>query len=97
MAPLPRGLRGDLYEGGHIVADDHPVPTPRFHQIVKDAQAIARAMGHSYAGVEHLFLAILRDPEAVPTQTLSELISVETVSSHLEEVMRSPSYLGIDE
>lgn len=54
-------------------------------------------MGHAYTGVEHLFLAILRDSEAVPTQALSDLIEPRRVASHLEAIMQSPSYLGTDD
>ncbi|MEU3962396.1 Clp protease N-terminal domain-containing protein [Streptomyces buecherae] len=71
--------------------------TPRFRRIIADAEATARLMGHSYIGVEHLFLAILRDSDAVPTQALSDLIEPSRVASHLEALMQSPSYLGTDD
>ena len=48
------------------------VPTPRYQRILRDAEKIARDLSHGYVGVEHLFLAIVRDRAAVPTQLLSE-------------------------
>jgi ATP-dependent Clp protease ATP-binding subunit ClpC len=69
-----------------------PVPTPRFHQILGAAGEIARSMGHSYLGVEHLFLAILRDPDAVPTQALAEVADTGEAERHLLAIMSSAGY-----
>lgn len=69
-----------------------PVPTPRFHQILGTASEIARSMGHSYVGAEHLFLAILRDPDAVPIQALAEVTRVGAVERHLLAIMNSAGY-----
>jgi len=69
-----------------------PVPTPRFHQILGAAAEIAQSMGHSYLGVEHLFLAILRDPEAVPTQALAEVADAGEAERHLLAIMSSAGY-----
>jgi ATP-dependent Clp protease ATP-binding subunit ClpA len=68
------------------------VPTPRFHQILGAASEIARSMGNSYLGVEHLFLAILRDPDAVPTQALAEVADTGEAERHLLTIMGSASY-----
>jgi Clp amino terminal domain, pathogenicity island component len=38
---------------------------------------MAQEMGHSYVGVEHLFLAIIRDRTAVPAQALAELVDLD--------------------
>ena len=72
--------------------DVSPVPTPRFNQIVHSAAEIARSMHHSYIGVEHLFIAIIRDPHAIPTQALAGSISVEEVETRLLGIMNSTSY-----
>jgi len=69
-----------------------PVPTPRVHQILGAAGQIARSMGHSYLGVEHLFLAILRDPDAVPTQALAEVADTGEAERHLLAIMSSAGY-----
>ena len=47
--------------------------SPRYDRIVAASRQIAWDLGHSYVGVEHLFLAIVQDPDAVPTQVLSRL------------------------
>jgi Clp amino terminal domain, pathogenicity island component len=49
-------------------------------------------MRHSYVGVEHLFLAIIRDPNAVPTQSLARQIDPAAVEARLLELMNSPGY-----
>ena len=40
---------------------DGPDPTPRYRRVLENSAEVARGMGHSYVGVEHLFLAIIRD------------------------------------
>lgn len=66
--------------------------TPRCTAILSAAAEIARAMNHTHTGVEHLFLAMAHDPDAVPTQVLAEFVSVEDVESSLRELMTSPGY-----
>lgn len=51
---------------------------------------LARAMNHTHLGVEHLFLAIARDPAAVPTQVLA--VSVDEVEASLLALMTSLGY-----
>ena len=69
-----------------------PVPTPRFRRILGAADEIARSMGHTYVGAEHLFLAILRDPDAVPTQALAEVADTGEAKRHLLAIMSSAGY-----
>jgi ATP-dependent Clp protease ATP-binding subunit ClpC len=71
---------------------DAPVPTPRVQRILGAADEIARSTGHPYLGVEHLFLAILRDPDAVPTQALAEVTDVAAVERSLLAIMSSDGY-----
>jgi hypothetical protein len=54
---------------------ESPRPTPRYRKVVDGSAGVARGMGHSYVGVEHLFLAIIRERGAVPTQVLGGLIA----------------------
>ena len=49
-------------------------------------------MRHDYAGVEHLFLAIIRDRDAAPTQVLAHVVDLDEVEARLLELMNSPSY-----
>jgi hypothetical protein len=51
-------------------------------------------MQHGYVGVEHLFLAIIRDQDAVPTRSLAQEIWLAEVEAHLLEIMDSPGYHG---
>jgi ATP-dependent Clp protease ATP-binding subunit ClpA len=69
-----------------------PAPTPRYYSVLGGASEIARAMGHPYAGVEHLFLAIIHDPDAVPTQVLAGMMDLGEVEARLRELMDSPGY-----
>jgi ATP-dependent Clp protease ATP-binding subunit ClpA len=74
--------------------DDRPSPTPRYQRVLESSAGIARAMGHSYLGVEHLFLAIIQDKCTVPTQVLSQLTDLAQVETSLRETMASPEYNG---
>ena len=48
--------------------------SPRYGRIVATSRQIAWDLGHRYVGVEHLFLAVVDDPDAVPTQVLSRFV-----------------------
>jgi Clp amino terminal domain, pathogenicity island component len=74
--------------------DDRPSPTLRYRRVLESSAGIARAMGHSHLGVEHLFLAIIRDKRAVPTQMLSQLTDLAQVETSLRETIASPEYHG---
>ncbi|MGV9264177.1 Clp protease N-terminal domain-containing protein [Kitasatospora sp. NPDC003701] len=75
------------------MADDHvPTATPRYLAILDEAGRIASELGHGYVGVEHLFLATLRDPQAVPTQVLTEFVPPEQVTAALHDLLSSPGY-----
>jgi ATP-dependent Clp protease ATP-binding subunit ClpA len=74
--------------------EDRPGPTPRYSRTLKNSVGLAREMGHSYVGVEHLFLAIIRDRAAVPTQALGKLVDLDQVEAGLLEEMASSGYAG---
>lgn len=66
--------------------DDGLTRTPRLLRILDDAPDIAKAQGHDYVGVEHLMLAILADPDAVPTQHLRKLgLDPDSIAQTLKE------------
>ncbi|MGH3252827.1 MAG: Clp protease N-terminal domain-containing protein [Trebonia sp.] len=69
-----------------------PAPTPRYNRILDESVDIARTMRHAHVGVEHLFLAIIRDRGAVPSQALAQQIDLAEVESHLLELLNSPGY-----
>jgi ATP-dependent Clp protease ATP-binding subunit ClpA len=54
------------------------------------AAEVARALGHDYIGVEHLFLAITRDREALPTQVFARLVDCDRLEATLAELMQGP-------
>jgi hypothetical protein len=74
--------------------DSGPSPTPRYSRVVDASAGVAREMGHSYVGVEHLFLAMIRDRSAVPTQMLARSMDLDQVEASLLEVIASPEYNG---
>ncbi|WP_373569314.1 Clp protease N-terminal domain-containing protein [Streptomyces sp. FXY-T5] len=76
------------------MSDQAPYFTPRLYKVLGAAEALAQSLGHQHVGVEHVFLAIVRDVEAVPTQVLEEIVPARTVSEVLEACIRSPEYLG---
>jgi ATP-dependent Clp protease ATP-binding subunit ClpA len=69
-----------------------PRPTPRYAETISRAAEIAAEMDHSYVGVEHLFLAVLSDPRAVPTQVLERHISARVIEARLVREMESDPY-----
>lgn len=69
-----------------------PVHTPRYYSVIGATEEVARGMSHSYVGVEHLFLAILHDRRAVPTQVLGEMVDLDAVESALLALMDSDGY-----
>ncbi|MGV9681018.1 Clp protease N-terminal domain-containing protein [Nocardia sp. NPDC003482] len=72
---------------------DAPEPTPRYQQVIAAAAVAANDMGHNYVGVEHLFLAIVRDPWAVPTQALRRIgVEGPAIEEVLLSIMRSDGY-----
>jgi ATP-dependent Clp protease ATP-binding subunit ClpA len=71
-----------------------PQQTPRCRNVIAGAERLATALGHSYIGVEHLFLAMLEERDAVPTQVLARFCDLTSVEAGLGEVMRSPAYRG---
>lgn len=74
------------------MADERLVPTPRYSAIVSAASDLARSMGHQYVGAEHLFLAMISDREAVPTQVLATAVDPGSVEARLRDLMASASY-----
>ena len=74
--------------------EDRPDPTPRYQRVLENSAEMAREMGQSYVGVEHLFLAIIRDRGAVPTLALARLIDLGQLEASLLAEMAAPSYAG---
>jgi ATP-dependent Clp protease ATP-binding subunit ClpA len=67
--------------------------TPRAVAILRQAATEARAVGASdFIGVEHIFLAIVKNEGAVSTQVLNKLGVTEQVIQELESVLSSERY-----
>ena len=64
-------------------------PTPRYRQILESANDLARAMGHPHVGVEHLFLAIIRDRFSVPAQSLARSADLADLHRDFLEYMQA--------
>jgi ATP-dependent Clp protease ATP-binding subunit ClpA len=75
-----------------MTSPEEPVPTPRYAQILAAANKIARDRGKQHVGVDHLFLAIIRDRAAMPTQVLAQLVDLDQVEARLQAVMDSAGY-----
>ena len=74
--------------------DETPTPAPRYRQALDASAELARELGHSYMGVEHLFLAIVRDQAAAPTQVLARITDLDRVEASVRDEMASPGYTG---
>ena len=68
--------------------------SPRYDRIVAASRQIAWDLGHSYVGVEHLFLAIVQDPDAVPTQVLSRFVTRAQVGAAVRDLITSDGWGG---
>ena len=68
------------------------VHTPRYFSVLGAAEETAQRMSHGYVGVEHLFLAIIRDRDAVPTQVLATIVNLDDVEAALLDVLNSDGY-----
>jgi ATP-dependent Clp protease ATP-binding subunit ClpA len=75
-----------------MASPQKPIPTPRYAAIVAAANRIASEKGQQHVGAEYLFLAIIRDRKAVPTQVLAQLVDLDQVEARLQTVMESDGY-----
>ncbi|HEU4399888.1 MAG TPA: Clp protease N-terminal domain-containing protein [Actinomycetota bacterium] len=66
--------------------------SPRYDRIVATSRQIAWDLAHSYVGVEHLFLAIVDDPDAVPTQVLSRFVDPAQVGAAVRDLITSDDW-----
>ncbi|WP_165978685.1 Clp protease N-terminal domain-containing protein [Actinomadura darangshiensis] len=74
-------------------SDQGPIHTPRYLQVIATADDLSRQMGHPHAGTEHLFLALLRDKYAIPTQILSTKVDLDDLDAEIVALMTSTEYL----
>ncbi|MET8874431.1 Clp protease N-terminal domain-containing protein [Nocardia sp. NPDC004604] len=70
--------------------------TPRYADVIRSAESIARERGDGYVGVEHLMLAILANEDSVPTQELQSMgIEPDRIASALTATMDSDSFKAV--
>lgn len=61
--------------------------TPRAERILAAASQEASKRGHDYVGAEHLFWALMADPESVPTQVMEKAGVKETMVKEVERAI----------
>ncbi|MBE5781023.1 MAG: ATP-dependent Clp protease ATP-binding subunit ClpC, partial [Clostridiales bacterium] len=65
-------VEGLVTEGGSSFTQSFDY-TPRTKRVLQVSVALARSLGHSYVGCEHLLLAILREGDSIAARMLHEL------------------------
>jgi ATP-dependent Clp protease ATP-binding subunit ClpA len=73
-------------------APDEFKSTPRYDRIVAASRQLAWDLGHNYVGVEHLFLAMVQDPDAVPAQVLSRFVPPAQVGAAVRDLITSEGW-----
>ena len=86
-------MPGDEALTGRILRDGLlDALTARMQRALLRAQEESRNRGHSHVGTEHVFLAILLDEHAIPTQILEEMGAADEIVRRLRQVFESPEY-----
>ena len=66
--------------------------TPRLQDVIHNASRMLGDENQGVIGVEHVMLAILDDPRAIPTQVLAEFVEPARVQRALRALVASPGY-----
>ena len=66
--------------------------TPRLQNIMRDAGAMLGDVNQGAIGVEHIMIAILDDPRAIPTQVLARFVEPARVQRELRAFVASDEY-----
>lgn len=66
--------------------------TPRLQELLAKAAEMQKERGKDFVGVEHLMIAILEDPRALPTQVLATFVEPLRVRDAVRDVINSPGY-----
>ncbi|MYW05103.1 Clp protease N-terminal domain-containing protein [Streptomyces sp. SID3343] len=74
------------------MAEENSPYSPRLESILRLARATAHSHGLETTGVEHVFLAILAEPHAIPTQVLTRTGRINGLRDDLLEVLNSDLY-----
>jgi hypothetical protein len=98
LAELAQRLNIDLASVADGVLRDHLFReamaglTPRMKTAMLAAHEVSLRFGHSHIGCEHMFLAIVLDPESIPSQILRRGGSIDDVLQRLDSLLRSEQY-----
>ena len=76
----------------HVVHEAMAHLTARMQRAMLAAREVSRRYGHSHIGTEHVFLAILLDPDSVPSQILRKVRSTDEVAQELDSLLSSEEY-----
>ena len=70
--------------------------TPRLQDIMQGAAAMLEDRNRGTVGVEHVMLAVLDDPRAIPTQVLAQFVEPSEVRQALRSLIESDEYKAGD-
>jgi ATP-dependent Clp protease ATP-binding subunit ClpA len=66
--------------------------TPRLRDIMDNASEMLEECNNQTVGVEHVMLAMLDDPRAIPTQVLGQFVEPVRVREALRDFLDSEGY-----
>jgi hypothetical protein len=75
-----------------ILRDPMSALTARMERALLAAREEGRRFGHKHIGCEHVFLAILLDPHAIPSQILRDMGAADDVVQRLRALLGSECY-----
>jgi len=75
-----------------ILRDPMSALTARMKRALLAAREEGRRLGHKHVGCEHVFLAILLDRHAIPSQILREVGAADDVVQRIQTLLRSEWY-----
>ena len=75
-----------------ILRDSLSALTARMQAALLVAKETAGQYGHKHLGTEHIFIGILLDPHAIPSQMLKDLGVREQVIKEIETMLASDAY-----
>ena len=75
-----------------ILRDPISALTARLQRALLAAREEGRRLGHKHVGCEHVFLAILLDRDAIPSQILQEVGAADDVIQRIQTLLRSEWY-----
>ena len=70
---------------------DHEM-NPRLWKIMDDASTLLTDVNQETVGIEHVMMAILDDPRAIPTQVLAQFVEPARVQRALRNLVASEEY-----